>query len=193
MTTKTLTLLGLLAITSSQALAQSHDSHVSEAVAHFSAIGASLSSDSVDGISAHASGMLALMDSMDAGQASGEHHSEMEGMHSGMDMSGMDAMHASMRSALGALSASGLDIETARASYRELGSVFIPMAQGMYDEHDGDPDWVVMTCPMAKAEWIQESGDVANPFYGTKMISCGSQVSELGEAEAHQGHDMHGM
>lgn len=31
----------------------------------------------------------------------------------------------------------------------------------------------VMTCPMAKADWVQEDPQVANPYYGKTMLRCG--------------------
>ncbi len=31
-------------------------------------------------------------------------------------------------------------------------------------------------CPMANAYWIQKSGDVMNPYYGSKMLHCGAAV-----------------
>ena len=38
----------------------------------------------------------------------------------------------------------------------------------------------VAYCPMAKAYWVQKNGDVANPFYGSAMLRCGTikKVSE---------------
>ncbi|UCH93314.1 MAG: DUF3347 domain-containing protein [Candidatus Aminicenantes bacterium] len=32
----------------------------------------------------------------------------------------------------------------------------------------------VAYCPMAKAHWVQKNGDVANPFYGSAMLRCGT-------------------
>ena len=29
-------------------------------------------------------------------------------------------------------------------------------------------------CPMAKKPWAQRDGEIANPFYGKKMLRCGS-------------------
>ena len=31
-------------------------------------------------------------------------------------------------------------------------------------------------CPMAKAEWIQKSGKIANPYYGKSMLRCGTII-----------------
>ncbi len=32
----------------------------------------------------------------------------------------------------------------------------------------------VAHCPMAKASWLQRSKDVANPYYGSEMLTCGT-------------------
>jgi Cu(I)/Ag(I) efflux system membrane fusion protein len=32
---------------------------------------------------------------------------------------------------------------------------------------------------MAKASWLSETKDVKNPFYGKKMLTCGSVKSQI--------------
>lgn len=32
----------------------------------------------------------------------------------------------------------------------------------------------VAFCPMARKSWIQEDGDIANPYHGSEMLRCGS-------------------
>jgi hypothetical protein len=34
-------------------------------------------------------------------------------------------------------------------------------------------------CPMADAYWIQERGEVANPYYGKSMLRCGDEVKKV--------------
>jgi Cu(I)/Ag(I) efflux system membrane fusion protein len=34
----------------------------------------------------------------------------------------------------------------------------------------------VMYCPMAKAGWVQRGSEVANPYYGSEMLTCGERV-----------------
>ena len=36
----------------------------------------------------------------------------------------------------------------------------------------------VVYCPMAKKPWLQESDQVANPYFGSKMLRCGTIVSK---------------
>jgi len=34
-------------------------------------------------------------------------------------------------------------------------------------------------CPMAKSSWLSESKEIKNPFYGKKMMTCGSVKSQI--------------
>lgn len=36
-------------------------------------------------------------------------------------------------------------------------------------------------CPMADAYWIQKSGEVRNPYFGREMLTCGEQVTKVGD------------
>lgn len=37
----------------------------------------------------------------------------------------------------------------------------------------------VMHCSMAKADWLQNPGDVANPYLGGMMASCGNETKKV--------------
>ncbi len=39
-------------------------------------------------------------------------------------------------------------------------------------------------CPMKKASWLSDSKDVKNPYYGKKMLTCGSVKATLKKAGA---------
>jgi hypothetical protein len=34
-------------------------------------------------------------------------------------------------------------------------------------------------CPMAKASWLSETKEIKNPFYGSKMLTCGSVKKQI--------------
>jgi hypothetical protein len=57
------------------------------------------------------------------------------------------------------------DISAARESFKGLSAELEPMADGV--------SYVVMTCPMAQADWIQTDKNVRNPYYGKSMLTCG--------------------
>src|SRR5581483_1120534 len=50
------------------------------------------------------------------------------------------------------------DLAAARAEFKPLSAEIVPLVD--------DDDVVVMTCPMAKADWVQAKGPTANPYYG---------------------------
>jgi hypothetical protein len=59
------------------------------------------------------------------------------------------------------------DIAAARESFKSLSASVEPLAAG-------EKGYVVMNCPMARADWIQTSKDVRNPYYGKSMLTCGA-------------------
>jgi len=138
-------------------------------------------------------GMKGNMNEMHEG--TNEMHEGTNGMHEGMNQmhgNAVDVDHDTtakmekgspsmmMRKALETLNAKDLDLKQARSAFEELSAEFVPMAQMKYEKSAMAPDWVVMNCPMAKADWIQKKGDVKNPYYGAKMSTCGKQVCVLG-------------
>jgi RND family efflux transporter MFP subunit len=42
----------------------------------------------------------------------------------------------------------------------------------------------VFRCPMAKADWLQTGSETANPYYGSRMLTCGAAVEALPRASA---------
>ncbi len=41
-------------------------------------------------------------------------------------------------------------------------------------------EYAVIECPMVKERWIQDTGQVSNPFFGSAMPRCGVKVGEIG-------------
>jgi Cu(I)/Ag(I) efflux system membrane fusion protein len=62
--------------------------------------------------------------------------------------------------------ANAANIQTAREAFKALSL----MAEQLVV---GDKTYTVMYCPMAKADWVQTSKDVKNPYYGKAMLTCG--------------------
>jgi Cu(I)/Ag(I) efflux system membrane fusion protein len=63
------------------------------------------------------------------------------------------------------------NIASVREAFKELSkpvSTWVTMAK---PEHTS-----VMYCPMEKAGWVQRGPNVANPYLGQKMASCGQMV-----------------
>lgn len=84
------------------------------------------------------------------------------------------------------------NISAAREQFKALSLSIEPLAAGV-------EAYTVMTCAMAKADWVQTAGDVRNPYYGKSMLSCGEAKKVdgpsghgCGEAAPNQDHSAHG-
>ena len=64
---------------------------------------------------------------------------------------------------------------TLQAAREAFGELSWPMVQWR-EMATGDRPYVVF-CPMAKKPWLQEADQVANPYFGSKMLKCGNIVS----------------
>ncbi|MBC76152.1 MAG: hypothetical protein CME64_09065 [Halobacteriovoraceae bacterium] len=62
-------------------------------------------------------------------------------------------------------------IKDLRNSFKNLSQLFIGNGKNKELEQ-----LQIMSCSMAKAKWVQKKGDIANPYYGKKMLSCGEKV-----------------
>ena len=58
-------------------------------------------------------------------------------------------------------------LETARAHFKAVSEEAVKLATGK-------ADYFVFTCPMAKADWVQKTKEVQNPYMGKAMPGCGS-------------------
>ncbi|HTX66677.1 MAG TPA: hypothetical protein VMD31_12965 [Opitutaceae bacterium] len=38
--------------------------------------------------------------------------------------------------------------------------------------------WFIVNCPMADADWVQRTRQIANPYFGQSMPSCGTVTEE---------------
>ena len=63
------------------------------------------------------------------------------------------------------------DITALRESFKDLSKLYI--GNGKSKELD---QLQVVECSMAKAKWAQKKGEIKNPYYGKKMLSCGSKI-----------------
>ena len=63
------------------------------------------------------------------------------------------------------------DIAAARAAFKTLSQETIALAR----QQKG---YFILHCPMAEADWVQSTREVANPYYGQAMLSCGTVTEE---------------
>ena len=60
------------------------------------------------------------------------------------------------------------DIKSARAQFEAVSKEVLPLAKA-----DKSKNFEVVYCPMKKARWVQKTGSIANPYYGSDMLECG--------------------
>lgn len=63
------------------------------------------------------------------------------------------------------------NIDELRTSFKKLSEVY--MANGNKKEMQSLQK---ASCPMAEAKWIQKKGELANPYYGKSMLTCGEKI-----------------
>ena len=164
---KNLTLI-LLVLGNSSALA--HENHTASTfeivVENYLTIQTALAGDSFEGVAASAEAIdkstSALAADFDVHQA-------------GIDPANADsvikvlpglqaaAMALSKTESLDAARAAFGDLSDAMVSYRNLAAGDVPQ---------------VAYCPMAKQSWLQNGKKIANPYYGSAMLRCGSIVDK---------------
>jgi hypothetical protein len=88
---------------------------------------------------------------------------------------GMDAESNALLTTIRTEANSGLkagNIEQRRTHFKALSVAMIAFAK----KHKGSGTETVAEawCPMAEGGWLQEGTTLANPYYGAKMLTCGS-------------------
>src|SRR3954454_13953244 len=132
---------------------EGHPQAAEPLVASYLSIQRSLAADSTAGVSASAQKLAT------------------EARHRAQDGAAKRALLVSLAKAAEAMQ--GGDLKTLRAGFKELSRALVaylgaaPVAGlGIYD------------CPMAKAQWVQKTGPVANPYLGKAMATCGTPVKK---------------
>ena len=96
---------------------------------------------------------------------------------------------ASIASAADALAAAADadDLEKIRALYGEVSKPVVAMLTAI---PEAAKDYHVFECPMAKGykRWAQADKKIANPYMGTKMLECGSEVHDHHKGMMDEGH-----
>jgi hypothetical protein len=72
-----------------------------------------------------------------------------------------------------ALKTTGKDIEADRVRFIEIGAAMRTLVEHVRPDKQRYPKIYIFHCPMTKGDWLQVSEEMANPFYGFKMLKCG--------------------
>jgi RND family efflux transporter MFP subunit len=93
-----------------------------------------------------------------------------------------DAVRASYPRLIEAVKAmKGQPIEKIRDIFKDVSAAMIEIGKAAGTPAAG-ATVKVFRCPMKKANWLQEGDATANPYYGAKMLDCGSAVESLPKA-----------
>ena len=134
--------------------------------ARYEAIHRALASDTVDGVADNA---LAIQT---AAEAAAEDFSAQK---AGVATANTDACRSLLPEVARAAEklAAAKDLKAARETFGELSRPMIRWREMATGERPK-----VAYCPMAKKPWLQDSEEIANPYYGSKMLRCGEIVSK---------------
>jgi hypothetical protein len=164
----TILALALAVLAGTVALAdENHQESTFDALAqNYLTIQTALADDSVDGIAASATAIsesaAALLTNLDVHQA-------------GIDEANAEALSKllpGLQAAAEAL-AKTETLDAAQGAFGELSEAMVAyrnLANGELPH--------VAYCPMAKKSWLQNGKTIANPYYGSAMLRCGSIVDK---------------
>lgn len=77
------------------------------------------------------------------------------------------------------------NLKEARESFKSLSQAMIQLQE----KAPGNKGVVIFYCPMAKAAWMQDSKETANPYYGSSMLKCGKIITpKKSEGDTHHNH-----
>lgn len=68
------------------------------------------------------------------------------------------------------------DLEGQRKNFREISTAFVTLTGEL---RVNAKKAFVQYCPMGKYTWLNETKEVQNPFYGSKMYDCGEVKSTI--------------
>ena len=78
------------------------------------------------------------------------------------------------------------DLKEARKGFKALSSAVIALVQSNPPSADAAAALYEVNCPMAKADWLQTSKDISNPYLGQDMLTCGSVTKTIKPAPAEE-------
>ena len=131
---------------------------------HYLALQGLLASDKSTDAARHALGIVDAAESLakQLGEAGNEPAPELA--------AAVEKIHAA------ALKIRGKDIANDRAQFGELSAAERTLMKYHRPDRTRWPKLYIFHCPMSKADWIQTSPKLANPYYGFKMLDCGKPV-----------------
>lgn len=92
-------------------------------------------------------------------------------------------------SVAGQLGSTSTDLEAVRLTFGEVSKSVIALLTAV---PTAAAKYRVFECPMAKGyqRWAQVDATASNPYMGTKMLECGTEVHDHHAGVKHAGHEM---
>lgn len=81
----------------------------------------------------------------------------------------------------------GKPIDSQREMFKRVSASVIPIIDSLPPSSKAVARVYVVHCPMAKADWLQRSTEIANPYYADEMKECGSVVRTIGRSTGEKG------
>ncbi|MBU0641378.1 MAG: DUF3347 domain-containing protein [Planctomycetes bacterium] len=72
-----------------------------------------------------------------------------------------------------AIKTTGDKLDADRVTFVEFGTAMRTLVEHVRPDKERYPKIYIFHCPMTKGDWLQSSEEMANPFYGFKMLKCG--------------------
>ncbi len=147
------------------AIAQTHSApaavtvQVNYLMEHYLALQERLSTDRADGVAMHALGLVGASDEL------------IVLLEKEDDSEGTLAAVRALRAA--ALQLRGQSLDDTRVTFVRVGEAMRKLVDQVRPSRKVFPDIYIFHCPMTKGDWLQANDEIANPFYGFKMLSCG--------------------
>jgi Cu(I)/Ag(I) efflux system membrane fusion protein len=151
-------LVGAFPIVAGAARASEFDRAMEPILAEYLKIQTALAADETEGVAGAVHAIDDLVKNLDPATAHGEHAEHYRNIPEDLLV------------ACGRLRDTK-DINAIREGFKDLSkpvSMWVTMAKPKGTS--------VMYCPMAKAGWVQHGSKAANPYMGSKMLSCGEKV-----------------
>jgi len=76
----------------------------------------------------------------------------------------------------------GQSLDRQRELFKRASASVIALVDAMPPSSRVSASLYVVNCPMADADWLQRTEEVANPYYGEDMKACGAVVRRVGAA-----------
>jgi hypothetical protein len=76
------------------------------------------------------------------------------------------------------------DLKEARAAFKVVSADVFGLVQVAAPSSSVAPALYEVYCPMAKADWLQTSKEIANPYFGKEMLECGTIKKTINSGES---------